>query len=683
VGLLGDKKALSVGIILGGVVFSCICCLLAVGGSAYLIRDTFVTVMETLEAGGSFTYEVVGSPTPTPYIIRPTGSSPTQMELGDATLFALGNSTPPLNDRADLAKRLLGVGTIPETYPDPNAPHQVGDQQSFWVTDTSTDAVFLAPATLRYMTEHAYFWVGDSVRCDDDDLKDLAEAFENHIYPTTRAFFGSEWTPGIDEDERIYILYVLGVGSGVAGYFSSSDQVHPLAHEHSNGHELFVFNAGNTSLSSRHTYGLLAHEFQHMIHWNQDRNEVSWVNEGFSELAVLLNGYSPGGFDFLYISQPDLQLNDWPNDDMSTGPHYGAAFLFMTYFLDRMGDGVTKMLVEHPENGLKSIDLVLAEANAMDPLTGQPIRANDLVLDWVLTNYLLDENVGDGRFTYDSYHYAIETQDTETFDECLPGLQERNVRQYGVDYIRFTCPGRQTLTFEGSLHTTLLPESAHSGDYSFWSGKGDESDMTLTRTFDFTAVTAPITLSYWTWYDIEEDYDYVFLTASVDGEHWDILTTPSGTGEDPTGGNYGWGYNGLSGGSPEWIQESVDLSQYAGQKVQLRFEYVTDAAVNGEGFLLDDLAIPAVEYFTDFEEDDGGWFGAGFVRVANILPQTFRLALITKGSMTDVKYIALDSENSLEIPFEIGGDVDEVILVVVGTTRYTRQLASYQFQFLP
>ena len=35
--------------------------------------------------------------------------------------------------------------------------------------------------------------------------------------------------------------------------------------------------------------------------------------------------------------------------------------------------------------------------------------------------------------------------------------------------------------------------------------------------------------------------------------------------------------------------EEVDLSQFAGKKVQIRFEYITDAAINGEGFLLDDV----------------------------------------------------------------------------------------------
>ena len=53
--------------------------------------------------------------------------------------------------------------------------------------------------------------------------------------------------------------------------------------------------------------------------------------------------------------------------------------------------------------------------------------------------------------------------------------------------------------------------------------------------------------------------------------------------DNPSGNSYGWGYTGSTG---DWIQERVDLSQFAGQKVQIRFEYVTDAAVNEEGFLL-------------------------------------------------------------------------------------------------
>jgi hypothetical protein len=209
--------------------------------------------------------------------------------------------------------------------------------------------------------------------------------------------------------------------------------------------------------------------------------------------------------------------------------------------------------------------------------------------------------------------------------------------------------------------------------------------MTLTRSFDFSAISTPVTLKYWSWYDLEEDYDYVYLLASLDGNTWQILTTPSGTDADITGNNYGWGYNGLSGGSAKaaWIQEEVDLSQFAGQKVTLRFEYITDAAVNGEGFLLDDISVPEAGYFENFEQGDGGWEAAGWVRHNNILPQSFRLALITQGKQTSVQYIPLSAGNSVEIPLRIEGDVTEVVLVVTGITRFTRQKADYQFEVLP
>ena len=159
-----------------------------------------------------------------------------------------------------------------------------------------------------------------------------------------------------------------------------------------------------------------------------------------------------------------------------------------------------------------------------------------------------------------------------------------------------------------------------------------------------------------------------------------MLTTPSGTDSDPTGANYGWAYNGVSGGGSqaEWIYEEVDLSHYAGQEVQIRFEYITDAAVNGEGLLLDDIRVPEIGYFNDFEADDGGWEAAGFVRIQNALPQTYRLALITQGQSSTVQYLTLNADNTLELPLSFGDGFESAVLVVSGTTRFTRQPAAYR-----
>ncbi len=661
-----NKTAL---IIIGILIAILCCCLIIFAGAGVWFYQNSDELVSTIDKS-------LGVPTSTPSAPIVVERPPVD-EIPTDTLAILENTIVPANNIPEIACRLKGICEIPLTLKEHESPRQVGDTDTFWATDVGTNENFEVDATLQYVTDHVYFWVQDSVSYDDGEMRDLVNAFENKIYPTNRAFFGSEWSPGIDEDEHIYILYASGIGSSIAGYYSSADEYHPLAHEYSNAHEMFLFNADNTFLGEEFTYGVLAHEFQHMIHWYLDRNESSWLNEGFSELASFLNGYDPGGFDWIYTSNPDLQLNDWPNDQNATTPHYGAAFMFVTYFLDRFDEQATQALAANQQNGMDSVDDTLKVIAATDPVTGQPIAADDVVIDWLTTNYVMDGSVGDGRYTYHNYERAPQPKSTETIYNC-PAQQNYTVHQYGGDYIEIACAGDYTLHFEGATQTGLLPADPYSGEYAFWTNKGDESDMTLTRDFDFSSVVGPITLSFQTWYDIEEDYDYVYLEVSEDGEHWQIITTPSGTSDNPSGNSYGWAYNGVTNG---WMQESVDLSAYAGKRVQVRFEYVTDAAVNGEGMLIDDIRIEAVDYFSDFESDNGGWEVDGFVRVQNVLPQTFRLALILKGSSgTTVEMIEVSEDQTAEIPLSLGGDYDEAILVVTGTTRFTRELANYSIE---
>ena len=158
-----------------------------------------------------------------------------------------------------------------------------------------------------------------------------------------------------------------------------------------------------------------------------------------------------------------------------------------------------------------------------------------------------------------------------------------------------------------------------------------------------------------TWYDIEKNYDFVYLSASEDGKTWKTLKTPSGTDKNITGANLGWGYTGTSG---KWIDETVDLSAYAGKKVQLRFDYITDAAINGRGMMIDDMSIPEINYQSDLEKDDGGWKGDGFVRVANKLPQTFKVTLIKMGAQTTVEPLALDATQHGSVKLDLGNGVE-------------------------
>ena len=94
--------------------------------------------------------------------------------------------------------------------------------------------------------------------------------------------------------------------------------------------------------------------------------------------------------------------------------------------------------------------------------------------------------------------------------------------------------------------------------------------------------------------------------------------------------------------------------------------------------MLDDISIPAIDYQSDFETDQSGWDSAGFVRVQNSLPQTYRLSLIVinQGKMT-VEKVALDAAQSVKIPLDFDNGTTQYSLVVSGTTRFTRTEAPY------
>ena len=128
----------------------------------------------------------------------------------------------------------------------------------------------------------------------------------------------------------------------------------------------------------------------------------------------------------------------------------------------------------------------------------------------------------------------------------------------------------------------------------------------------------------------------------------------------------------------------MDISEYAGGEVWVRFEVVTDAAVNGEGLLLDDIYLEAIGYQEDFEDGNGGWEGAGFVLVENRLPQEFGVSLIwIRTDGIQVERVDLGGNNHLVYDVEIGVEVREIVLVVSGLTRFTNQQAEYSYRLSP
>lgn len=619
---------------------------------------------------------------PTPHVSKNNTSSTESLDEahsvllvdGLTTLEILNQTEIPINDPLEIAKRLEGIMDAPVLKSGVQEVFNIGVKRNFWKLDVDNNQYFQTEASLDYITPHLYFWVERGIEYNRDDLVNLAEEFERKIYPTNREIFGSEWSPGVDSDVHLTILFARELG-GVGGYFSSTDSSTRQLEPYSNEMEMFYLSADYTYLDEMFTYGVLAHELQHMIHWNIDRNESAWVTEGLSELAVELNGYDTGGFSYMFALNPDLQLNFWPgNDQGDSSPHYGASYLFMRFLNLRYGKTSIQELVASPLNGFESIDDVFGKLEVRD---NQPITSEQIFQDWSIANFLNgtpDPKIIDD---YGALPFFPVFMPTEMLSCDDSGWQERTVSQFGTDYIQVECSSAFQIEISSETTINLLPENPHSGDTFFWSNYGDESNMSLTQTFDFTGTSAPITLNFWTWYDIENDYDYLYLTATADGQNWKILKPGTCTENDPTGANYGCGLNGKSGG---WINESVDLSDYAGKRVTLRFEYITDMAVNGDGFVIDDVSIEAINYFTDFEKDQGGWFAKGFVRIKNLLPQNFGVAVLN--NLSDYPDEKIISTGGLNYHKRIDNNQaqEKPIVVISGLTRYTYQPAVYRIK---
>jgi hypothetical protein len=417
-----------------------------------------------------------------------------------------------------------------------------------------------------------------------------------------------------------------------------------------------------------------------MIHWNMHRSEVSWVNEGMSQLAAHLNNFDVGGFEIAYARKPDTQLTTWeesgPDNPNVNVPHYGASYLFMDYVLGRFGEGVIRDWAASKVSGSGGLDEALAAA-------GRPERFDDIFDDWVVANYLNQPDAEpQGSFGYTDI--TPPTPAVARTHSSYPASQRTDVAPYGVDYIRIRLPrsGDLALRFQGQPQTSLTAGTPR-GKYGWWSNRGDDGDVTLTRAFDLSGLKSA-TLNFAAWYNIEDGWDYAYVEVSTDGgQHWQILPGRHTNAQDKSGNAFGPGWTGVSGGGdlPQWIDEQVDLSKFAGQRdVQVRFEYVTDDAVNLPGFLLDDLSIPELNYRSGFENGADGWQGSGWILTDTLLPQEWLVQVVTSGNQgVQVQRMSVGADGRGDLIIKNDPSASAVMLIVSAEAPATTERGSYSY----
>ena len=576
---------------------------------------------------------------------------------------AVGFPVPPDRDFFRLARELLPeLGDLSPTVWDDSGPLHVGHRETLKLVDLEGSKLYESDFELRLVTPNAYWLIEDGLEVRQEDLERSAVEFEERIYPLVTGAFGSEWKPGVDGDPHLYIINASL--KGVGGYYSAADEYPKALRPVSNERESIYINSRYLPVGTDIYAQVLAHELQHAIHWNADRTEDTWVNEGLSELAVTIAGRSDlSALAFRRAGPTSLTI--WPAGDIGGAENYGAASLFMHYLTEHYGGRKDlRPLLSEPGDGIGGIDSFLEAA-------GYDTRFSEIFRDWAVANLLSEDQ---GRYGYSglpaSFPLYRHLKAGEGMNSSIP--------QYAIEYIRLGNPSDPaTLMFSGDATAPLLPIDV--GEGCWWSNSGDVIDSTLTTRVDLRQAGSA-TLDYEIWFSIEEDWDFAYLEISEDGgETWTILETPLTSGEDPLQVSFGPGYTGNSNG---WQDESVPLDRWAGQEIQVRFQYITDAAINDHGLCLRHLRVSGPGGGSELTPE---WVPNGFAWTNNHVRQDFMVQVVYEGNdgaPNRVSQVPLDESNRSEFRLEPDANARRVVAVIQSMAPSTRMGASYNLRLV-
>jgi immune inhibitor A len=493
----------------------------------------------------------------------------------------------------------------------------------------------------------------------------LLDEFDNNIYPTDTSVFGEPLARGA-EGQKTWILifnirdeayYDPAATTYIAGYFSASES----AENNKNIMHIDTYDWVNrTGPDAARPYlyeGVFAHEFEHLIHFDQDPDEESWVDEGLADLAGFLCGYghSAGHVAYYMVYHPMTSLTFWGGGL----ENYGASYLFQLYLYEKYG-GVpfVSALVREQANGIEGVQKTLASFGYN--------KAFDQVFDdWTVANYLDTDKKGD-KYGYDTLDIGSAA---DTWGYTIPyvianfwwgppldapfavssdWLAGSHPQPYTAHYYSFFNKKAATLSLDGE---DFAGTAAFSGTYEWYSGAEAWAWRDFHQTFAIPAGGA--TLNFATFFEIEEDWDYGYVevydrttgewytldaTGTVDyvAHSQDNPNVPAGRepNDYETAGRW-HAFTGYSGG---WIPVSMDLSPFAGHTIDLYFRTWQDGAFTLQMMYVDDIEINALSFFDDVESGQDGWTADGWNVSDGKFANDFGVVTIDTKWVSDARY---------------------------------------------
>ncbi|HEY5995907.1 MAG TPA: hypothetical protein VIU29_02755 [Candidatus Deferrimicrobiaceae bacterium] len=282
-------------------------------------------------------------------------------------------------------------------------------------------------------------------------IDNIVSQFDNVIYPSVSNTFGSPPNPGIDGDPRITLLILdirdaVGADGGVTtGYFTAVNEFTQAAlaaagfPDKSNAREMIYLNASFPVPGSPKFFRVVAHELQHMVHFEQKDRRLSvsddtWLNEAMSESAPLFCGFGPDTDRVdLFARNPSDSLTIWDGKLAD----YSAVYMWSQYIHDRYPPTLFRTALADNAIGVASISDALAVYSA--PNTSTTFAG--LFRDWTMANITAADNALMNAVGFlPQWQYtttlSLASMFTASTDRTNPGLTPP-LRQWSADYYQF------------------------------------------------------------------------------------------------------------------------------------------------------------------------------------------------------------------------------------------------------
>lgn len=192
----------------------------------------------------------------------------------------------------------------------------------------------------------------------------------------------------------------------------------------------------NGEISALKPLSTLAHEYQHLIHYNYNgrlgHDELAFINEGQSGFAQLLSGYQPYDYNLaLYLNNTNIDLFRWSGTgNENVYADYSRAAAFSSYMWDYLGFEHSGHLTQSPFSGVSGIEDALQKS-------GSSLTFAELLANWSIANLVNNkEKAGNDAFGYN--HLFLSTLKATVPSEN-PSISNRveSVKPGAIKYLAF------------------------------------------------------------------------------------------------------------------------------------------------------------------------------------------------------------------------------------------------------